>query len=144
MRRTIETIAIGFLLVSGISAAPRSEVADAAMRGDKPAVRSLIAKKADVNAPQVDGTTALHWAVRADDLEMTEMLLGAGAKPSAVNQSGATPMLLAAMNGSAVILERLIRAGADPNAPVSDTGDTALMIAARTGKADAVKVLLDH
>ena len=103
-----------------------------------------MAKKADVNAPQVDGTTALHWAVRANDLEMTEMLLGAGAKPSAANQSGATPMLLAAMNGSAAILERLIRAGADPNAPVSDTGDTALMIAARTGKVDAVKVLLDH
>lgn len=142
MRHATETVVLGFLLASGVSAAARSEVADAAMQGDRPAVGALIAKKADVNAPQVDGTTALHWAVRANDLEMTELLLGAGAKPSAANQSGATPMLLAAMNGSAAILERLIRAGADPNAPVSDTGDTALMIAARTGKADAVKVLL--
>lgn len=144
MRHATETVVLGFLLASGVSAAARSEVADAVMQGDGPAVGALIGKKADVNAPQVDGTTALHWAVRANDLEMTEMLLGAGAKPSAANQSGATPMLLAAMNGSAAILERLIRAGADPNAPVSDTGDTALMIAARTGKADAVKVLLDH
>jgi uncharacterized protein len=144
MRHATETVVLGFLLASGVSAAARSEVADAAMQGDPPAVGALIAKKADVNAPQVDGTTALHWAVRANDLEMTELLLGAGAKPSAANQSGATPMLLAAMNGNAAILERLIRAGADPNAPVSDTGDTALMIAARTGKADAVKVLLGH
>lgn len=144
MRHATETVVLGFLLASGVSAAARSEVADAAMQGDRPAVGALIAKKADVNAPQVDGTTALHWAVRANDLEMTELLLRAGAKPSAANQSGATPMLLAAMNGSSAILERLIRAGADPNAPVSDTGDTALMIAARTGKADAVKVLLGH
>jgi ankyrin repeat protein len=53
-------------------------------------------------------------------------------------------MLLAAMNGNAAILERLIQAGADPNGPVSATGDTALMMAARTGKVDAAKVLLDH
>ena len=144
MRHATETVVLGFLLASGVSAAARSEVADAVMQGDRPAVGALIAKKVDVNAPQVDGTTALHWAVRANDVEMTEMLLGAGAKPSAANQLGATPMLLAALDGNAAILERLIQAGADPNAPVSDTGDTALMIAARTGKADAVKVLLDH
>ena len=144
MRHAIETTVIGFLLAYGISAAGRSEVADAMMQGDRPAVRALLAKKADVNAPQVDGTTALDWAVRANDLEMVELLLNAGAKASAANQLGATPILLAAINGNAAILERLIRAGADPNAPVSDTGDTALMIAARTGKVDAVKVLLDH
>lgn len=144
MKHAIETVVIGCLLASGMSAAARSEVADAVMQGDRPAVRALLAKKADVNAPQIDGTTALHWAVRANDLEMTEMLLKAGAKASAANQSGATPMLLASMNGSAAILERLIQAGADPNASVSETGDTPLMMAARTGKVDAVKVLLDH
>lgn len=135
---------IGFLLASGLWAAVPSEVADAAMQGDRSAVRALLAKKADVNAPQVDGTTALHWAVRSSDLEMIAMLLNAGAHVSAANQSGATPMLLAAMNGNAAILERLIQAGADPNAPLSQTGDTALMMAARTGKVDAVQVLLDH
>src|SRR5690242_695645 len=140
MRYAIETVVIGFVLASAICAADRSDVADAAMRGDRPAVRALLAKKADVNVTQVDGTTALHWAVRANDVEMTEMLLSAGAKASAANQSGATPMLLAAMNGSAAMLERLIQAGADPNVPVSETGDTALMIAARTGNVDAVKV----
>jgi ankyrin repeat protein len=114
------------------------------MRGDKAAVRALVDKESNVNAPQIDGTTALHWAVRADDLELTEMLLKAGAQPSAANQSGATPMLLSAMNGNAAILKRLIQAGADPNAPLSQTGDTALMIAARSGQVDAVRALLDH
>src|SRR5215469_3714218 len=145
MRYAIKTTAIGvFLLAVGASAAGRSEVADAAMHGDKPAIRALLEKKTDVNTPQIDGTTALHWGVRANDLELTDMLLRAGARVSAANQSGATPMLLAAMNGNAAILERLIQAGADPNAPLSQTGDTALMMAARTGKVDAVQVLLDH
>lgn len=142
--KTTESFAIILLLASCISAAVSSEVADAVMHGDKSAVRVLLEKKADVNAQQVDGSTALHWAVRANDLELTEMLLRAGARASAANQSGATPMLLAAMNGNAAIIDRLIQAGADPNAPLSQTGDTALMMAARTGKADAVKVLLDH
>jgi len=144
MNHGIKSVAITLSLAWGLCAAGRSEVADAVMHGDKPALQALLQQKADVNAPQADGTTALQWAVRANDLEMTEMLLRAGAHPSAANQSGATPMLLAAMNGNAAILERLIQASADPNAPVSKTGDTALMMAARTGNVDAIKVLLDH
>jgi uncharacterized protein len=144
MNRNIASVAIILLMAGGLYAAGRSELADAAMRGDKPALRMLLQQKAGVNAPQADGTTALQWAVRENDLEMTDMLLRAGAQHSAANQSGATPMLLAAMNGSSAILERLIQAGADPNAPVSNTGDTALMMAARTGNVDAAKVLLAH
>jgi uncharacterized protein len=121
-----------------------SDVADAAQRGDKAAVRSLVQKKADVNAPQIDGTTALHWAVQADDLELADLLVRNGAKVSIANVAGATPIQLAALNGSAAMLDRLLAAGADPNAPLTRSGDTALMIASRTGKVDAIRVLLDH
>jgi len=41
-----------------------SAVADAAMNKNREAVRSLLAQKADVNSPQADGATALHWAAR--------------------------------------------------------------------------------
>ena len=44
-----------------------SDVANAVMRGDSAAVRALLAQKADVNAPQADGATALHWAVYRED-----------------------------------------------------------------------------
>ena len=125
-------------------AAVRSEVADAAMQRNKAAVRALLQQNADVNAPQIDGTTALHWAVETDDLELTDLLIRAGAHVSAANKAGATPLLLATINGNATLIERLITAGADPKAPLTKSADTALMMASRTGKIDAVKVLLDH
>jgi ankyrin repeat protein len=132
------------LLIPGAVAAVKSDVADAAQRGDKAAVRALILKKANVNAPQIDGTAALHWAVQANDTELTDLLLRSGANVSAATVAGATPLQLAAINGNAAILGRLITAGADPNASLTRSGDTALMLAARTGKADAVRVLLDR
>ena len=48
-----------------------------------------------------DGTTALHWAARWDDLEMADLLIRAGANVKAANRFGATPLSLACMNGSA-------------------------------------------
>jgi ankyrin len=132
------------VLLSAVQAlAASSDVADAVMRGKKDVLRSLLQQKANVNAPQIDGTTALHWAVRADDLETVDLLLKAGAKVSTANREGATPIQLAALNGSARMIERLVKAGADPNTPLSSYGDTALMMASKAGKADAVKVLLD-
>src|SRR5262245_28219816 len=99
MRRILGCCAI--VLLSGVNLrAAGSDVADAAMRGNKTALRTLLQKKADVNAPQVDGTTALHWAVRADDLESVDLLIRAGAKVSAANREGATPLQLAALNGN--------------------------------------------
>lgn len=121
-----------------------SKLADAAMNQDDQAVRSLLKLHADVNAPQADGTTALHWAARWNDVEMTDALIAAGANVKARNRFGSTPLALACTNGGAAIIERLLKAGEDANAVESDTGDTALMLAARTGKPDAVKVLLEH
>ena len=54
-------------------------VADAAMRGDAAAVRALIAEGADVNVPQGDGMTALHWAAQNRDAALVRDLLEAGA-----------------------------------------------------------------
>ncbi len=137
-------IAFALLISCAAGASVKSEVADAAQRGDRAAVQALVQKHADVNATQVDGTTALHWAAQANDLETADLLIRAGAKASVANIAGATPLLAAAINGSAPMIGKLVAAGADPNAPLTKSGDTALMLASRTGKADAVRALLDR
>jgi hypothetical protein len=54
------------LFVAGAAAAAAdSPVADAARNQDREAVRALIDEKADVNAPQGDGATALAWGFSA-------------------------------------------------------------------------------
>ena len=95
-----------------------------------------------MNAPQADGSTALHWIVRADDLETADVLIRNGANVSAANRRGITPLDLACVNGSAAMIRKLLDAGANPNAAHPD-GQTPLMTAARTGNPDAVRVLLD-
>ena len=90
-------------------AAGKSEVADAAARGDIAAVRALMAQKADVNAPQADGATALHWAVFKGNKEIADMLLRAGANAKAANREGSTPLWLASVNGDAAISTRSSR-----------------------------------
>src|SRR6202007_3388960 len=84
---------VALLSVASVGASS-SPVADAAQNKDKELLRSLVAQKVDVNAPQADGATALHWAARWDDLEMAGLLIRAGANAKAANRDGATPLFL--------------------------------------------------
>lgn len=143
----------GMLLVSGlivVAASPvdlatsPSPVADAARGGDLETVRDLLRQGGDVNAAQGDGMTAIHWAALANDLELAETLLYAGANVKATTRIGSyTPLVLASRSGSAPMVERLLAAGSDANV-VTDTGATPLMLAAASGSPDAVRLLLDH
>ena len=63
MKRLRECCAFAFLSAAVLAAAVKSEIADPAMHGDHPAVRALLPQRAAVNVPQIDGTTALPWAV---------------------------------------------------------------------------------
>lgn len=107
-----------------------------------PAIRALLDTAVDVNAAQLDGTTALHWASRQDDPEAVGLLIGAGANVGVANRYGVTPLHLAATNGSADVVGVLLNAGADPDTALPG-GDTALMVAARTGRVDVLRLLVD-
>jgi len=135
----IPSIILLALAVTGFGA--NSPVADAASRGDRIAVQALIKQKADVNAAQPDGATAIQWAAYRNDLELADILIAAGANVKLANKDGATPMSLASINGSAPMMGKLIKAGADPN-ELDAHGETPLMFAARNGNVEAIKVLL--
>ena len=135
--------AFAFLLCalgSPLSAA-NSPLADAAEKSDRTIIRTLLKQRADVNAPQQDGMTALHWAAHLDDLETARLLVKAGADVKATNHHGVAPLSLACEYGNTELVELLLAAGADANTTLRG-GETALMTAARTGKIGPVKALL--
>jgi uncharacterized protein len=137
--------AIGVLLVavSAYAASARAPLADAAERMDWAQVRALVKQHVDLDTPQGDGMTALHWATYHDDKDIAELLIRAGANVKAANRYGVTPISLACTNGNGAIVELLLKAGADPNAPLP-AGETPLMTAARTGSLAAVTALLSR
>lgn len=133
-------------LTTLVSAAPptTSAVADAAMRGDKEALRTLLQQGADANASQGDGMTALHWAAQRGDAAVMQMLVYAGANVAAVTRIGQyTPLHIAAESGSAAAVDVLLEGGASVAARTTNTGATALHLAAAAGNAQAVTMLLD-
>jgi len=129
-------------LVGAGAAAGKSDVADAAEKHDLAAVRTLIAGKADVNAAQVDGATALHWAVYHQDTQLVDQLLRAGATPDTANREGITPIQMATVYGDAEIVSRLLKAGADPKQTAAN-GETLVMFAARNGNPAALALLIE-
>ena len=130
-------------LLSAVSLAVAADapLADAAENMDREGVRALLEKPVDLDASQVDGMTALHWAARHDDLEMATLLVRAGAAVNAANRYRVTPLTLACTNGNPALVELFLNAGADPNTTLPG-GETALMTAARTGRLRPVKALL--
>ena len=130
-------ISVGHVLASE----PDSPLADAVQHRERSATVGLLKQGADVNAPQVDGMTALHWSVYHDDLKITGQLIAAGADVKAINRYGVPAISIACQNGNGPIVESLLQAGADPNAALKG-GETALMTAARTGRIRPVKALL--
>ena len=120
---------------------PDFRLPELARAGDRAAVSSLLQQEGvDVDAAQVDGTTALHWAAYGDDAELAELLLDAGADPDAVNRNGSTPLAVACANAGTAVVAQLLDAGADPH--LAPTGEPPILTCARTGRVAAVRALL--
>jgi uncharacterized protein len=127
--------------VVNVAAAGKSDVADAVMKGDKATLRTLLQQKADVNAPQIDGATALHWAVYRGELDTADDVIAAGAKIDAANREGFTPLVMASLYGNAPMIEKLLKAGANAKQRLAN-GETMVMLAARNGNPQAIKLLV--
>ena len=144
MHRTAGLLVLAVALAAAApSAAQDMRVVESAAAQDEEAVRSLVDRGADVDAPWADGSTALLWAAHWNDLDMADLLLGAGADVNAADDHGVTPLDRAAENTSLAMVEKLLAADADVNAARA-SGLTPLMVAARTGSLPVVNVLLAH
>lgn len=142
-KRVLTWLVVVGVALPGIGYAAGSDAADAAQRQDSAALRALLNRRTNVNAPQADGTTALLWAVHWNDSEAVKLLLRAGANPAIANRFGASPLSEAAVSGNAGLISALLEAGADARAVATADGETVLMTAARAGNVEAVRLLLD-
>src|SRR6478736_8851604 len=139
---SISVVALSFAVV--INAQGAAAIADAAMHGDRVAVKELLKKGLDVNGAQGDGSTALHWAATKGDAELAQMLVYAGANVRATTRLGAyTPLYLAAKGGYPDVVRILLAAGADAKATTSN-GTTPLMIAAAAGDTKSITALIEN
>jgi ankyrin repeat protein len=127
--------------VTILTATGDMRLVDAARWQDAAAVRSLLAQGVDVNEPQGDGATPLHWAAYWGELDTVGLLVRSGADANATDDLGVTPLALACGNGDAGMVEALLNAGADPST-TAPSRPPALMLCARTGNLQAVRQLL--
>lgn len=86
---------------------------------DEKTVTQLIKEGVDVNAPGKYGRTPLHCAARAGNHAICKILIAAGARPAARDDSftplGRTPLWDAAESGSAEVVKLFLDSGLDPN-----------------------------
>jgi ankyrin repeat protein len=137
----IKSLAIATLAAATLLGADAS-LNSAIKAGQRAAAIEMIAKKADVNASESDGTTPLLWAAALDDTDLAARLMKAGAKPNVRNQLGDMPLAEAAFHANTEMLQALLNAGADPNA-IGPDGQTALMLISRTANVTAAKLLIE-
>jgi ankyrin repeat protein len=109
-----------------------------------PAVRSLLARKADVNAREASrGQTALMWAFSRGHLDAAKTLLEAGADPRAKSTAGFSPLLFAARTGNIEAVSLLLDRGADANETAAD-GSSVLHVAVVRGHVPLAEFLLSR
>jgi len=128
--------------MKGIAGLQSIDIFNAASVGDLVRVKSLIDAKADVNAKQGDGFTALMWASGNGHLEVVRALIDAKADVNAKQGSGFTALMWASGNGHLEVVRALIDAKADVNANTTD-GITALKLALANSRMEVVRLLQD-
>jgi ankyrin repeat protein len=134
---------VGILATLAVDAAAQDlRLVRAARTAEQAQALALLAGGADPNQQSADGTTALHWAARNNDVMLVDRLLRAGATPHPENRYGITPIALACESGSAALVTRLLEAEVSANA-TGPYGETALHTCAYAGNTAAVHVLID-
>jgi ankyrin repeat protein len=139
------------LLDAGASVATTDSAGDtllmAAVRAGNPAaVQLLLERGAPVNAadPQYSHT-ALMWAVDRDDAAISKLLIAKGATVDAATRVGQKPVARPPGTGGGSHGVGIVRSGVPPQGEQQPTpgGMTPLLLAARDGRLNAAKLLVE-
>ncbi len=117
------------------------EIHEAVRRGDQQAVRQMIsADRSLLAAKESDGSTPLHIAAQAGNLEMTKLLIDLGADVKLGDNENSNALHVAAIGGNTAVIDLLIAKGIDVNS-TDVNGMNAMLFAASRNKWDIVQYL---
>lgn len=89
------------------------DLAKAITKGDTATVTAILDENPQlINLPNAVGETPLHYAARANNPEMIQLLLQRGAVPTVRNDAEETPADVAAASGAAPEVLQLLTGGA--------------------------------
>ncbi|XP_008582665.1 PREDICTED: 2-5A-dependent ribonuclease [Galeopterus variegatus] len=115
----------------------------AVQKEDIDLVQDLLSRGADVNFQEEEGGwTPLHNAVQVNRKDIVELLLDRGADPCLRKRNGATPFIVAGIEGNVELLKLFLSQGADVN-ECDVHGFTAFMEAAVYGRVEALRFLYE-
>jgi len=140
----IATLSLGASVLSSGAGAQNSLI-ELVRAGDRDAAFAALAAagRADVNAREADGSTALLWATYQVEHDLVRALLDAGADPNVTNTYGSSALAEAVKLANIELVRMLLDAGANPDSPNLDK-QTALMLASHLGKLDIATLLVER
>jgi hypothetical protein len=133
-------MSLAVALVLAAACIKTTPLMQAAMDGDRNAMRSLLDSGVNVNEKNERGDTALLWAVNRQSIDLATLLLERGADPNVQESHGVTPLMLAANMGQMPMVSLLLDHKANPNLQ-NQANETALGFAAARGDLEMVQLL---
>jgi hypothetical protein len=129
--------------MTNVSAAKPYDLHEAVVKNDLVEVRRILQKVADINQLGLRRHgygSALHIAVRENQLEIARLLIDRGAEIDVLDPKDFTPLHNAAWNGNLEMTKLLLEAGADIKASTYD-GDTPLTLAQNNDQAQVAEFI---
>lgn len=142
LREDSMRVVTALLAAPGIDLEARARNGDnalmiAAFKANRPAVKALLARGAQVNRP---GWTALHYAAAMGDNTILQWLLDKNAVVDALAPNKTTALMMAARGGHILSVKLLLDHGADPLL-VNDQGYDAIAMARLFNNKDIIEGL---
>ncbi|KYG66260.1 hypothetical protein AZI86_04160 [Bdellovibrio bacteriovorus] len=127
---------------TGTSKKKHTPVMKAAASGQVQELKSLIAKKSNLNTKDKNGNTALFFAISNDHTEAAKILIEGGAELTNFNENGDSALVTAVSFNNTTLIELILKKKPALLNLINPDKQTPLMKAAEVGSVETVRLLV--